>query len=37
MELGGYITDQFQQAAADPQDNLPVTSPRRAPRVNWPT
>ena len=22
MELGGYITDQFQQAAADPQDNL---------------
>lgn len=22
MELGGYITDQFQQAAANPQDNL---------------
>jgi cytochrome P450 family 144 len=22
MELGGYITDHFQQAAADPQDNL---------------
>jgi cytochrome P450 family 144 len=22
MELGGYITDQFQQAASDPQDNL---------------